>query len=102
MDKQLEAELRELHAVVSDQQKRLDALALENERLRRELEATELVEDRACRGSHVAEDAEAVAHIDVAHTDVARDAEPSTSQASVLQQSVSFLLSKKSQSNYIS
>eukprot|EP00434_Breviolum_minutum_P003672 symbB.v1.2.003229.t1/scaffold181.1/size282934/10 len=37
VDKQLEAELREMHAVVSDQQKRLDALTLENERLRQEL-----------------------------------------------------------------
>lgn len=37
VDKQLEAELREMHAVVSDQQKRLDTLTLENERLRQEL-----------------------------------------------------------------
>jgi len=39
VDKQLEDELRQMHAVVGDQQKRLDALVLENERLREQLQA---------------------------------------------------------------
>lgn len=42
VDKQLEDELRQMHAVVGDQQKRLDALVLENERLREQLQAKDL------------------------------------------------------------
>ena len=39
VDKQLEDELRQMHAVVGEQQKRLDALVHENERLREQLQA---------------------------------------------------------------